>query len=87
MSPCVEKVCQLFPERAFTVSHLARNNDAFLSLCEEYDLAVVALQQLEHRGTHMPADLLRLAEYRALIEELKLDLLRQLQASDAVKRQ
>jgi hypothetical protein len=87
MTPGTEKVLQLFSDRAFLISQLARSNPAFLSLCEEFDLAVDALQQLESRPSQGPADLMRVAEYRALVEELKVDLLRRLQAAEASARQ
>ncbi|WP_374368545.1 hypothetical protein [Dongia sp.] len=86
MSPPLEKVYQLFPDRAFLVTQLAHRSEGFFALCEEYDLAVSALQQLEARGAHAAADLLHMAEYRALIEELKLDLLRELQASEEASK-
>jgi hypothetical protein len=59
---------------------LARDSKAFLSLCEDFGLAVDALERLEDRRSHSAADLLMMAEYRALIEELKIDLLRELKA-------
>jgi hypothetical protein len=86
LSPPLEKVCQLFPDRTFLVTQLARDSEAFVALCEEYDLAVDALHQLEGRGHHAAPDLLLMAEYRALIEELKLDLLRALQTSESASR-
>lgn len=87
MSPRIEKVCQLFPDETYLVMRLARSSEEFRSLCEEYDLAVDALHQLEGRENQMAADLIRVAEYRALIEELKVDLLRQLQASKSADQQ
>lgn len=87
MSPHIEKVCQLFPNETHLVLRLARSSEEFLSLCEEYDLAVGALRKMEGRGNQLAADLICVAEYRALIEELKIDLLRRLQASKPGDRQ
>lgn len=86
MTPRIVKVCQLFPDETYLVLRLARSNEEFLSLCEEYELAVDALHQLEGRENHVAADLIHVAEYRALIEELKIDLMRRLQASKSASQ-
>lgn len=74
----LERVTALFPECTFTVSQLAMRDAAFLTLCEEYDLAVGALEALDAQTNHTTSDMVRIAEYRALIEELKDDLQNQL---------
>lgn len=70
----LERVTALFPERIFMVSRLAVCDAAFRTLCEEYDLAVGALEVLDAQPNHTTSDMVRIAEYRALVEELKDDL-------------
>ena len=74
----LEKVRALFPERSVAVPELAAHDAAFRTLCEEYDLAVGALEALDAQANHSTSDMVRIAEYRALIEELKDDLERHL---------
>jgi hypothetical protein len=74
----LEKVLALFPERNFSVSELAERDVGFQTLCEEYDLAVRALERLDTQPSLSTSEMVRIAEYRALIEELKDDLQRYL---------
>ena len=75
----VARVRKVFPERAEQVSLLAMRSDAFRSLCEEYGLAIEALDLLEARK--LPQDAERIKEYRTLTAELQADLRRELAAA------
>ena len=51
---------------------MALSNETFRDMCEEYGLAVGALDLLEQRN--LPQDVERMHEYRALIKQLERDL-------------
>ena len=68
----VGRVRKLFPSRAEEITRLALRNEAFRTICEDYGVAVDALELLEAR-TH-PGDVERMHEYRTLIRELELEL-------------
>jgi uncharacterized protein YdcH (DUF465 family) len=76
----LHRVLALFPERNFTIAQLAARDAAFQTLCEEYDLAAGALEALDAQASLSTADTVRMAEYRALAEELKDDLQQKLSA-------
>ncbi len=65
----VELVAQLFPNRASEVARLTANSEPFQSLCEDYELAVDTLRDLEQKN--QPQDAERIVEYRRLIADLK----------------
>jgi hypothetical protein len=75
----VARVRRLFPDRAEEVSRLALRNEAFRSLCEDYGMAVEALDLLETRNS--PRDVEKMIEYRALIKELEDELTSELLAA------
>jgi hypothetical protein len=81
----LHRVLALFPERNFTIARLAARDATFLTLCEEYDLAAGALEALDAQANLSTADTVRIAEYRALAEELKDDLQQQLSAWSIAK--
>jgi hypothetical protein len=68
----VAMVRKLFPDWGEEISRLALSNETFRDMCEEYGLAVEALDLLEHRNH--PQDVDRLYEYRTLIKQLERDL-------------
>jgi hypothetical protein len=74
----LDRVYELFPERRFSIAQLAGRDRVFNTLCEEYGLAAEALANLDALRSHSVGDMVRIAEYRALIEDLKDDLERQL---------
>lgn len=74
----VGRVRKLFPSRAEEVSRLALRNEAFRSMCEDYGVAVDALELLEARNH--PGDVERMHEYRSIIRELELELRTELAA-------
>jgi hypothetical protein len=76
----LHRVLALFPERNFTIAQLAARDAAFLTLCEEYDLAAGALEAFDAKAELSTTDAVRIAEYRALAEELKDDLQQRLSA-------
>ena len=65
-------VRKLFPDWGVEISRLALSNETFRDMCEEYGLAVGALELLERRN--LPQDVERMHEYRALIKQLERDL-------------
>jgi hypothetical protein len=68
----VALVRKLFPDWGAEISRLALSNETFRDMCEEYGLAVEALDLLEHRNH--PQDVDRMYEYRTLIKQLERDL-------------
>ena len=82
----LDRVYALFPERRFSIAQLAGQNRIFDTLCEEYGLAAEALANLDAQRSHSVGDMVRIAEYRALIEDLKDDLERQLSDVKQVDR-
>ena len=68
----VGRVRRLFPTRAEDVSRLALRNEAFRMMCEEYGVAIDALEVLEARN--YPGDVEKMHEYRVLIRELEQEL-------------
>jgi hypothetical protein len=68
----VAMVRKLFPDWGEEISRLALSNETFRDMCEEYGLAVEALDLLEHRNH--PQDVDRMYEYRTLIKQLERDL-------------
>jgi hypothetical protein len=68
----VAMVRKLFPDWGEEISRLALCNETFRDMCEEYGLAVEALDLLEHRNH--PQDVDRMYEYRTLIKQLERDL-------------
>lgn len=78
MPSYLDRVFALFPERRFSIAQLAGRDRVFDTLCEEYGLAAEALANLDALRSHSVGDMVRIAEYRVLIEELKNDLEREL---------
>jgi hypothetical protein len=68
----VALVRKLFPDWGEEISRLALSNGTFRDMCEEYGLAVEALDLLENRNH--PTDVDRMHEYRTLIKQLERDL-------------
>jgi hypothetical protein len=68
----VALVRKLFPDWGEEISRLALSNETFRDMCEEYGLAVGALDLLEQRK--LPQDVDRMQEYRTLIGQLEKDL-------------
>lgn len=68
----VALVRKLFPDWGEEISRLALSNETFRDMCEEYGLAVEALDMLENRNH--PQDVDRMYEYRTLIKQLERDL-------------
>lgn len=68
----VAMVRKLFPVWGEEISRLALSNERFRDICEEYGLALEALELLEHRNH--PQDIDRMHEYRTLIKQLEKDL-------------
>lgn len=75
----VAMVRKLFPDWGEEVLRLALCNGTFRDMCEEYGLAVEALDMLEQRNR--PHDVERMHEYRALIKQLEEDLKHELLAA------
>ena len=70
--PCLALVGQLFPGRASELARLAESSEPFRSLCEDYELAIGTLRQLEIQN--QPQDAERIIEYRRLVVELEREL-------------
>jgi hypothetical protein len=70
--PHIAWIKKLFPDRADEIPRLALRNAAFRTVCEDYGIAVEALNRLEIRNH--PLDVEKLAEYRALIRDLEVEL-------------
>jgi hypothetical protein len=68
----VAMVRKRFPDWEEEISRLALSNETFRDMCEEYGLAVEALDLLQQRNH--PQDVDRLYEYRALIRQMERDL-------------
>jgi len=68
----VGRVRKLFPDRAEEVSRLALRSEAFRTICEDYGMAVEALELLEVRK--LPQDVGKIHEYRGLIQDLEKEL-------------
>jgi hypothetical protein len=68
----VALVRKLFPDWSEEISRLALSNETFRDMCEEYGLAIEALDLLEHRNHVQDVD--RMYEYRTLIKQLEGDL-------------
>jgi hypothetical protein len=68
----VAMVRKLFPDWGEEISRLALSNETFRDMCEEYGLAMGALDLLEQRNH--PQDVERMHEYRTLIKQLERDL-------------
>ena len=68
----VALVRKLFPDWGEEISRLALSNETFRDMCEEYGLAVEALDLLERRNQPQDAD--RMHEYRTLIRQMEKDL-------------
>ena len=77
----VGRVRKLFPEWAEEISRLALRSEAFRTMCEDYGMAVEALELLEHRN--LPQDAHKMQEYRALVRELEHELKSELLAAGA----
>ena len=75
----VAKVRKLFPDWSEEVSRLALRNETFRSLCEEYGLAIDALDLLE--VMNRPQDVEKMHEYRGIIKDLQKELKYELLAS------
>jgi hypothetical protein len=65
-------VRKLFPDWSEEILRLSLSNETFRDMCEEYGLAVEALDILEQRNH--PSDIGRMHEYRTLIKQLEKDL-------------
>jgi hypothetical protein len=68
----VALVRKLFPNWGEEILRLALSNETFRDMCEEYGLAVEALDLLEQRN--YPQDVDRMHEYRTLIKQMEKDL-------------
>jgi hypothetical protein len=68
----VAMVRKLFPDWDEEISRLALSNETFRDMCEEYGLAIEALDMLEQRNH--PRDVDRVHEYRTLIGQMERDL-------------
>lgn len=66
------RIRKLFPSQAGEIQQLVFSSDAFRTLCEDYGMAVDALDLLERRNH--PLDLEKIIEYRVLLRELEKDL-------------
>lgn len=62
-------IIRRFPDRANAVARLMAASEHFQSLCEDYELAVNTLRDLEERNR--PQDAERIVEYRRLIADLE----------------
>lgn len=67
----VARVRKLFPDWSREISRLALSNETFRQVCEEYGLAVEALDLLERQNR---PQMDRMHEYRTLIKQLEKDL-------------
>jgi hypothetical protein len=68
----VGRVRKLFPDWAEEVSRLALRSEAFRTICEDYGMAVEALELLEIRN--LPQDIDKMQEYRSLVRDLEKEL-------------
>ena len=68
----VGRVRKLFPDRSEEVSRLALRSEAFRTICEDYGMAVEALELLQVRN--LPQDVDKVQEYRVLIQDLEKEL-------------
>lgn len=68
----VGRVRKLFPDRSEEVSRLALRSEVFRTICEDYGMAVEALELLQVRN--MPQDVEKMQEYRGLIQDLEKEL-------------
>lgn len=75
----VGRVRKLFPDRAEEVSRLALRSETFRTMCEDYGMAVEALELLENRN--LPQDIEKRHEYRLLIRDLEKELEHELLAA------
>lgn len=72
-------VRKAFPDWAEEISRLALRSEAFRTLCEDYGMAVEALELLEVRN--LARDVEKMHEYRALIVDLERELKSELVAA------
>lgn len=77
-------VRKLFPDWSEEILRLALSNETFREMCEEYGLAVEALNIMEQRNR--PPDVERVYEYRTLIKQLERDLKHELLAAHDPKQ-
>ena len=86
--PHIARVRRLFPERAEEIPRLLLRNDAFRTICEDYGMALEALNGLEVRNH--PLDVEKILEYRNLIRDLERELREELErtptAADLTER-
>jgi hypothetical protein len=68
----VGRVRKLFPDWAEEVSRLALRSETFRTICEDYGMAVEALELLEVQN--LPQDVEKMHEYRVLIQDLEKEL-------------
>ncbi|HSE73540.1 MAG TPA: hypothetical protein VLB05_03435 [Dongiaceae bacterium] len=80
----VAMVRKLFPDWNEEILRLALSNETFREMCEEYGLAIEALNILEQRNR--PPDVERMYEYRTLIKQLEKDLKHELLAAHDPKK-
>jgi hypothetical protein len=80
----VGRVRRLFPDRAEEVSRLALRSEAFRTICEDYGMAVEALETIEVRN--LPQDVEKMHEYRVLILDLERELKYELLAARPEQR-
>jgi hypothetical protein len=66
------RVAERFPQQAELVQRLARESEAFLSLCEDYTLLIETLAQLRMR--HDPGSRSAVDDYLGYLLELELDI-------------
>jgi hypothetical protein len=77
----VGRVRKLFPDWAEEITRLALRSEAFRTMCEDYGMAVDALELLA--GRNLPQDTQKIQEYRALVRELENELKSELLAAGA----
>lgn len=80
MTRAVDQVIERFPERVQTVRLLYLRDERFRAICEDFTLAISALQRFEQR----PDASLRpeVDDYRTLVRELEEELRVHLMAAD-----
>ncbi|TXH37892.1 MAG: hypothetical protein E6Q98_06115 [Rhodospirillaceae bacterium] len=68
----IGRVCKLFPDWAEEVLRLAMKSEGFRSACEDYGIAVQALERLA--AGNLAQDERKINEYRVLVRELEKEL-------------
>ncbi|WP_315974408.1 MULTISPECIES: hypothetical protein [Microvirga] len=68
MHHAVQATIARFPDRGHAIEELARKDDGFMSICEDFAAAQAALAHWERSGS--PVRTARCAEYRELVRDL-----------------